>query len=70
MGEGLGLAEERADTILKAACVGGVHYALIDDGECQTVSVGCRAISCKRRNSCHRSCLGEDIAPRERALHA
>ena len=34
MGEGLGLAEERADTILKATCVGSVHYALIDDGEC------------------------------------
>mgnify|MGYP006867974507 FL=1 len=43
----LRLAEHSADTVLESTTIAVVLYALVDDGECETVSVGSRAIAGK-----------------------
>ena len=43
----LRLAEHGADTVLESTTIAVVLYALIDNGECEAVSVGSRAIAGK-----------------------
>ena len=59
-----------AHLILECPAVGTAHDTLVDDGETQGASIGCRQVASQCRDARHRTSLGFHIVVSRRVYHA